>query len=193
MHPGEVTEPCPAAWGPLRGARAGVLTVSAVALAEAAHAVSDGCISLTGLLVSLGLCWPAAVAVLGRRRRLPSLLGWLLGMQVVLHLLLESLCGEVVSGRESLTAHLSVAPSGRMLAAHALAVVLAAVLLGRADAKVWMVAALRRAGVLTAPLVVAQPPLTRRTRRVAPGAPVVRSRWDGPRPSRRGPPALLAP
>ncbi|MGZ6826538.1 MAG: hypothetical protein ACXVGH_07070 [Mycobacteriales bacterium] len=188
-----MTEPSSAAWGPLRGVRAGVLAVAAVALAEGAHAVTDGCISFTGLLVALGVCWPAAVAVLGRQRGVLHLLGWLLGMQVVLHVLLESLCGEVVSGREPLLAHLSVAPSGRMLAAHALAVVLAAVLLGRADAKVWVVAALRRAGVLVVPLRVVHPPATLRTRRAVRDEVVVRSRWDGPRPSRRGPPALLAP
>lgn len=191
-HHGLVTIPSGPAHGVGRGLRAAVLGVVAVGLAEAAHASSDGCISLSGLMLALGLCWPAAVAVLGRRRTLPSLLGWLVFTQGVLHLLLESQCQEVVSGQQTLLAHLSVPPSGRQLLAHGLAVLVSAVLLSRADAQLWVVVALRRAvrlvvRLLVVPVPVGGQPLVARA--VLP----VRDVWRGPRPTRRGPPALCAP
>ena len=178
--------------GVARGARAAVLAGTAVAVAEVAHAGTDGCSSLVGLLLALGMCWPAAVAVLARRRRVPGLLGWLLATQVGLHVLLESRCEEVLSGREALLAHLAVPPSARVLVAHGVAVAVCAVLLGRADAGVWAVTALRRAGRVVAPLT----PVLVVVTRVRPQVGVVlpaEDVWKGPRPSRRGPPALLAP
>jgi hypothetical protein len=188
---GEMTGP---AHGVLRGVRGAVLAVCAVAVAEVAHAGTDGCSSLVGLLLALGLCWPAAVAVLGRQRRLGALLGWLAATQIGLHVLLESRCQEVVSGHQPLLAHLSVPPSGRVLLAHGLAVAVSAVLLGRADAGLWTVDALRRAvWLVMLPMLVVVVWPARRVRRVCLRVLPARNVWEGPRPSRRGPPALCAP
>lgn len=187
MRPGAGT-----ALAPWRGARGGVLAVVAVGLAVAAHAGTDGCASLAAVALALGLAWPAAVAVLGRRRRVPALLAWLMVVQVGLHVLLESRCQEVVSGRQGLLHHLSSPPSARMLLAHGFAVVVSAVLLGRADGAAWAVDVLRRAVLVVLPL---QPALVPRvaTHQAGGVVPPVRQMWKGPRPSRRGPPALLAP
>lgn len=191
-HHGGVGDMPGPAGGSARAVRGAVLAVTAVALAEAAHAGSDGCSSLVVVLLAVGLCWPAAVAVLGRRRRLPGLLVWLVATQVGLHVLMASRCEEVVSGREALLSHLAVPPSGWVLCAHGLAVGVSAVLLVRADAGLWAVDALRRAVLpVVPPMLVVVP--RQRVLRACPVVLLAKDKWEGPRPSRRGPPALLAP
>ncbi len=180
------------AQGSMRAVRGAVLAMTALAVAEAAHAGTDGCSSPVGLVLAFGLCWPAAVAVLGRRRRLPGLMVWLVASQVGLHVLLESRCEEVVSGRQALLVHLSVPPSGGVLIAHGAAVAVSAVLLGRADAGLWAVDALRRAVPPLVPLAVVVVP-GHQVCRACPVVLSVEDVWEGLRPSRRGPPALTAP
>jgi len=163
-----------------------------VGLAEVAHAGTDGCGSVLGLLLALGLAWPAAVAVLGVRRRVPVLLLWLAATQVVLHVLLESRCDEVLSGRQGVVAHLSSPPSGRVLLAHGLAVVVSALLLGRAEAGMWAADAVRRSLRVGVPVMAVVVPVVR-ARLWVPVLPLAQDVWRGPRPARRGPPALTAP
>jgi hypothetical protein len=119
--------------GAVRGARAAVLSVTAVAVAGAAHTLVDGCLDLDGLLLALGLCWPAAVAVLGARRRLPALVAWAVAAQVLTHVVVELTCGG------------SPAVPARALLLHAAAVVVTTALLHRADAGLWTAHALLRA------------------------------------------------
>lgn len=180
------------ACGGVRAIRAGFLASVAVGVAELAHAGTDGCGSLVALLLAFGLTWPAAVAMLGARRQVPALVGWLLATQLVLHVLLESRCDEVLSGRQGLLDHLAAVPAGRALLAHGLAVLVSAVLLGRADAGVWAADMLRRAVRPVVRLGVVVVPAQRTQVPVAVVLPA-RDTWKGRRPSRRGPPALLAP
>jgi len=137
--------------GAVRGFRALVLTVVAVGVAGAAHTFVDGCADLGGLALALGVCWPLAVSVLGSRRRLPALLAWTVGAQVVTHAVVELTCGGA-----------GHATPLRVLAAHAGAVLVTTVLLARADAGLWVAHALRRAvGRLLLPLLVPVPALPR--------------------------------
>jgi hypothetical protein len=69
--------------GLVRVVRAGVLTVPAVGFATFAHGSVDGCVSVVAVLLAVGVCWPAAVVLLGAQRRLPTLVGWLVVAQGV--------------------------------------------------------------------------------------------------------------
>ncbi|MCW2600940.1 MAG: hypothetical protein JWM02_2769 [Frankiales bacterium] len=183
--------------GLVRGVRAAVLTVPAVGGAALAHSLADGCGSLLAMTAAAGLCWPAAVALLRGRRRLPALIAWLVGAQVVTHLLLEWMCPDVTSGRMGLLDHLLMGLSPAMLSVHVGAVLVTAVLLDRADAGLWAADALLRAGIRALRV------LAGRTRPVLP-EPVWRGTsfvsrpvrlhglWEAAPLVRRGPPALLA-
>lgn len=183
--------------GLVRGVRAAVLTTPTVGAAVLAHATVDGCGSLLTIGVAAGLCWPAAVAVLGARRRLPALVLWLLAAQGLTHLLLESMCPDVVSGRAGLGAHLAASLTVPMLLAHAGAVLATAVLLGRADAGLWTAYAVVRAGaralrtVRGLPRPVVTPTFVRLLVR-AHDLPVPRRHHEVAATRRRGPPLLLA-
>lgn len=121
--------------GLVRGVRAAVLALPAVGVAALAHRSVDRCLDVPGTLLALGACWSGAVAVLGARRRLPALLGWLVAAQVVTHLALQATCatpGPLV-------------PGARPLAAHLAAVVVLALALHRADAGLWLADGLLRA------------------------------------------------
>ena len=133
--------------GAARGLRALVLAVVAVGVAGAAHTFVDGCVDPGGLALALGVCWPLAVSVLGSRRRLPALLVWTAGAQVVTHAVVELTCGG--AGHPT---PLSV------LVAHGAAVLVTTLLLARADAGLWVAHALRRAvGRLLLPVLVPVP------------------------------------
>jgi hypothetical protein len=164
--------------GAARGLRALVLAVVAVGLAGAAHTFVDGCADLGGLGVALGICWPGAVVVLGRRRRLPALIAWTAGAQVVTHVVVELTCGGA-----------GHATPLRVLAAHATAVLVTAALLQRADSGLWVAHALRRAvGRLLLPRLVPTP--VRPRLRAMPVAPLVsRTRWLVSPRVLRGPPS----
>jgi hypothetical protein len=167
----------------VRGVRALVLTVSAVGLAGAAHSLVDACLNATGLLLAAGLCWPAAVWVLGRRRHVPALVAWLAGAQVVTHLLLEATCGP--SGR---------ALPPRALAVHAVGCAISALLLHRADSGLWAAHLLLRAVDRLRPRrpVLLAVPLAPRTR-VETAVPPIRPRAVTRTPYvRRGPPSSAA-
>jgi hypothetical protein len=168
--------------GAARGLRALLLALTAVAVAGAAHTAAAGCVDLLGLALALGTCWPAAVALLGRRRRLPVLLAWTTGAQAVTHVLLATTCG---AGW-----HVVPAPA---LAAHAAAVVVTTALLHRADAALWVAHVLRRAATrwLRRPTAPVLPSLPRH-------APIdllqaCRQIWQAPPRPGRGPPSVLLP
>ena len=177
--------------------RAAVLTVPTVGGAAIAHSLVDGCDSVFALLLAAGVCWPAAVAVLGSRRRLPVLAAWVLLAQVATHLLLEATCTDVTSGRTGWAQHFLAGVTPTMLMSHGIAVVLTSVLLGRADAGLWAADALVRAGTKALRLLrllVPPPLLPAPVRRTAPVLAVEfpRSSWVAAQPARRGPPVLLA-
>jgi hypothetical protein len=158
-----------------------VLSLVAVLVAGIAHTLADGCLDPDGLLLALGACWPGAVAVLGRERRLPALLTWVVGAQVVTHVVVGLTCGGTVE-----------ATSGRSLAVHVAAVVVTTAVLARADATLWAVDALWRAVArLLVPSstdlpVVPRPRAVRTTRRL-------QGRWLVSPRVLRGPPSGLLP
>ena len=119
--------------GVTRGLRALVLAAVAVGVAGVAHTFVAGCVDLPGLAVSLGICWPLAVALLGRRQRTTTLLAWTACAQVVTHQVVELTCGG--------TGH---AAPARALLVHGAAVLLTAALLARGDEGLWVAHALRR-------------------------------------------------
>jgi hypothetical protein len=183
--------------GWVRGVRAAVLTVPTVGFATLAHASVDSCVSVIAVLLATGVCWPAAVALLGARRRLPALVGWLVLAQAVTHLLLELMCGDTPAGHSGLVGHLTLGVSPAMLTMHCGSVVVTAVLLRRADAGLWTAQALVAAGARAARLLVVgvlpvpcAPVL--RVVRAASSARRPRVLWAAPPPLRRGPPAALA-
>jgi hypothetical protein len=165
--------------GAARGVRALVLAAVAVGIAGVAHTFVDGCVDPAGLALSLGVCWPLAVALTGRRRGTAGLLLWTAAAQVVTHQVVELTCGG--------SAH--PAPTSVLLA-HGAAVLVTATLLARGDEGLWVAHALRRLVGLPLPVVPAlvvpglrQP---RRTDDTRPPAPVVVT----PRVL-RGPPSAL--
>ncbi|MCW2674238.1 MAG: hypothetical protein JWP14_2827 [Frankiales bacterium] len=182
--------------GLVRGVRAAILTVPTVGGAAIAHSLVDGCDSVFALLLAVGVCWPAAVAVLGSRRRLPAFTGWVVLAQVATHLLLEAMCTDVTAGRTGWAQHLLTGVTPAMLLTHGTAVLLTSVLLGRADACLWAADALVRAGAKALRLlrVLVPPSLPAPVRRTAPLLAVEfpRSSWVAAQPARRGPPVLLA-
>lgn len=183
--------------GLVRGVRAGVLTVPAVGFATLAHASMDGCVSVVGVLLAVGLCWPATVVLLRAQRRLPALVGWLVLAQGLTHLLLEQMCGEAPPGLSGLVDHLMMGVSPDMLAVHAGSALFTAVLFGRADAGLWTAQALVRAGARALGLFDAYAvpvglPLVPRTAEVGIRVRRPRALWEAGAPLRRGPPALVA-
>lgn len=155
-----------------RGAAVGALTG---ALAVAAHATADGGVDSTSLtlvaLVSVGLGLTASTVGTRRDGRIP-VAGWLAAGQVIAHLVLVLATGH---------AHPVGAP---MLAAHAAAVVVGAVLVASAERLAAVVGSVLRA-VRFVPLVPAPaggPPLTGHLSAVVP-VPLL------PALSRRGPPS----
>lgn len=183
--------------GLVRGLRALVLTVPAVGGAVLAHGLTDGCGSLAAVLTAGGLCWPAAVVLLGARRRLPALIAFVLLAQLVTHALLERTCTDITSGQVGLLAHLRHGFTPQLVAIHLLAAAVTALLLGRADAGLWSARQLVRGGARILRLAGALPPLPLppavvRLVAVVSGIPLLRSTWETAQPVRRGPPAALA-
>jgi len=174
--------------GLARGLRAAVLAVPAVGASSLAHGSVDRCADLIGVALALGLLWPAAVALVGGRRSVPALVAWLLGAQVVTHLVLDATCSS--GGMSGVQHHLVAGSSPRMVMAHLLAATVTGVLLGRADGRLWwaraLARALRRARRPVLPLV----PVARQARVPVVHPAPVRSLWKAPHPVRRGPPAL---
>jgi hypothetical protein len=174
----------------MRGARAAVLTVPTVGTAAVGHSLVDGCGSLFAVVVATGLCWPAAVALVGSRRGPAAIGAWVLAAQVALHLVFASLCSDGAGSQ-----HLLAGVSPSMLAAHLAAAVTTALFLARADAGLRAAHALMRAASRllrlprqAAPVVV--PAAFRRTPRRT--APVVKLAVVLAQPSRRGPPVPAA-
>ncbi|WP_154676365.1 hypothetical protein [Amycolatopsis benzoatilytica] len=171
--------------GALAAVRGGLLALSSASLAVTAHAAADGGLpdpALTLLLTGL-LGW-TATALAGRARGRLGTVAVLGAGQLVMHLVLTTLAGHHPSGA-------ATAPNGwAMTAAHAVATVLTALVLARADA---MLLAVLRVLRMILPLLVPAVP-------VPVGAPLVaRRRPDSAVPltqlelrrvrGRRGPPA----
>ncbi|MFN2539625.1 MAG: hypothetical protein ABR549_15935 [Mycobacteriales bacterium] len=182
--------------GAVRGVRAAVLTVPTVGGAALAHSVVDGCDSIFALLVAAGLCWPAAVALLGGRRRLPALIAWVLCAQFATHLLLEAMCTDVTTGHAGWAHHLTAGLTPTMLLSHGTALLLTSLALGRADAGLWTAHSIVQAAAraLRLGVRVVLPPVPASVRRTRPVLVVdaPRSSWVAAQPARRGPPVLLA-
>ncbi|MFE3174549.1 hypothetical protein ACFXPA_44270 [Amycolatopsis sp. NPDC059090] len=115
--------------GALAAVRGGLLALSSASLAVTAHAAADGGLpdpALTLLLTGL-LGW-TATALAGRARGPLATIAVLGGGQLVMHLVLTTLGGHDPSGA-------AAAPDGwAMTAAHAVATLLTALVLARADA-----------------------------------------------------------
>ena len=143
--------------GVLRVCRGVVLAVTSAALAIAAHAVGGGEVSGTGLTVLLTVGVAAVgIAMADRRCSTVAILAVLGSAQLATHVLLSF---------ESMDMHPNQGPGPHvdgtlMLGAHAVAVLLTAGLLARADAVVFLVAAAlaRLAPPLVTPPPVARPP-----------------------------------
>lgn len=180
--------------GLVRGVRAAALTAPTVGTAVAAHSLADGCAGPVAIGTAVGLCWPAAVALLGTRRSLPTLLAWVVTAQLAVHVLLERMCPDVVSGQTSLAQHLTHTTGTTMLATHAVAAALTAVLLHRADGGLWVAHALRRAAArLRPPRAVAVVVPSARPVPASAVPVVLRDLTETAPLQRRGPPAPCAP
>lgn len=175
--------------GLVRGVRAGVLAVPAVGVAVLAHAVVDPCLSVGAVLAALGMAWPAAVAVLGTRRRVPALVVWLLQVQLATHVFLDWTCPDVTSGDSTFAAHLLQGLTPGVVTLHVLAVLVTGLALGPADAGLWSAHALVRAArrfLAPVRMAVPVPALTILPLPVHPLP--TRTVWTAARPVRRGPP-----
>lgn len=113
-----------------RLARTTVLAASSSLLACIAHSVSDGCVDVVGALLTAAGISGVAWALVGQRRTLPTVLGWLSAVQLIAHLTLAATC------RDSAGTAVSLADTRAryVLFAHAAAVDLTAVVLQRTDA-----------------------------------------------------------
>ncbi|GDY31133.1 hypothetical protein [Gandjariella thermophila] len=126
----------PTRGGP-RVLRGGLLALTAGALAVTAHGLAGGGWPDSGFTLLLtALLAAAGTALAGRRRGLPAILGALGASQVALHLLLTDLDPHPDAGAGGMAADWRV-----MTAAHTVAVLLTALLLTRAEAAVFAVAA----------------------------------------------------
>lgn len=122
--------------GVLRVLRGVALAVCSTVLAVAAHAAGGGGVPNAGLALLLAVLLAAAGVGLARRRRsLPGILGVLTVTQVVLHFLLA--CADLHAA--PVRAMFSIAWG--MVAAHAVAVLVTALMLTKAEAAVFGVAA----------------------------------------------------
>jgi hypothetical protein len=144
--------------GVLRVLRGGALAAVSATLAVSAHAVAGGMAPDTGLtvLVTAGVA-AAGIAVADRRRSTGAILAVLGAAQLATHVLL-SVDEMPMPG----SPHVD---GWTMTAAHALAVLLSAVLLSRADAALFLVVAVLAMllpSVWTAPPVPSAPSVARR-------------------------------
>lgn len=168
----------------VRAVRAGVLAAPAVVSAALAHGEAGGCEGALALVLATALCWCGAVAALTRRRSAAALLGWLLGAQVVTHVVVELFCGATSPAQ-----HLAHGLTSRMLLTHLVAAALAAPVLARADAGLWLTRVLLRAVRRRRPAVVRAVVVPDRP--VASPVPVLVSLVTSAPVGRRGPPVLL--
>ena len=173
--------------GPLRFTRTAAVATPAVGLALAAHALTGGCLPVGPALAATALGTAASWAFAARERSGREVAGLLLLTQAVVHLLLTLTCADAPGPAGGV---LSGAP---MAAAHLLAVTLAALVLHRTEAALWLGARLGGSsarGLLLDPGygVPAPPEQLLPTTAV----PLVRSAsWSRATP-RRGPPVRLA-
>jgi hypothetical protein len=155
--------------GALRVCRGVVLAVTSAALAVAAHAVAGGGVpdAVSTVLLTIGVA-VIGVAMASRRRSTGAILIVLGAAQLAMHLLL-SFDTTTMPGMGMQVTGQAGPPFGgiAMLSAHALAAVLTAFLLAKADAAVFAVAA---ALARLLPTLLAAPPVTAGPARLRPGA-----------------------
>jgi hypothetical protein len=186
---------------PARALRGAVVASVGLGVAVAGHVHAGGTLTVGPLGVLVALVVVGACVLVSRTQwGVARLLAALAGMQVAVHACLwfESgsheadtrLAGLLDATGTHAHAHAGGALSARMLLAHLVAVVVAAVLLAGLDAAVVVIGALARR---LRPVVVVPVPATApaRATRATPSLPA----WALARSSvvRRGPPALLAP
>jgi len=144
--------------GVLRAVRGSVLAVTSALLAGTAHVAAGAPAPGGTLTVLLTVGVAAAGTALADRRRGPvALLAAVGTTQVLMHLLLH--------GNHS---HAAPVPPATMVTAHAVAVVVTALLLARAEAAVFAVAAAWRRIVAAVPLRLPLPPRRRAGQPVVP-------------------------
>lgn len=169
------------AGGVLRILRVGTVSLAAIGLAVAAHALTDGCVEPVGALLALGCAAPAAIALTARQRTAHAVLWWLVAVQVALHLILAAGCDSPLR-----------TPSAALLAAHLLAATATAALLCGADAGLWTADRLRHLATRLFPrLLLPHGSSPRRPRPVVRRVRATASRWRSPTPVRRGPPVSV--
>jgi hypothetical protein len=191
--------------GSVRAARAALLATPAVASAVLAHAAGGGCLSVLSVAFAGAFAWPAAVLLLGAHRSVVSVLVWLVGCQVVTHLVLEMACPSAppmgLPGEQGGMAwwQMALGHGGTpMLAAHAAAAVVMALLFCAGDAAVWSAYHVRRAvagavrwvRTLMVPAVVVPEPAD--VGRFEVEDERARALWQVAPWWRRGPPVLLS-
>ena len=206
-----------AAKAPFHALRSALLSLTVLSLAAGAHTLGGGELPAVGIMLALlALTGLASTAATRLRLNLPALAGLLGAGQLVLHeaftvFSAPALAGAVPGPAGRLSPHHAgtvqlpagadspLAASGMdselsllMLAGHALATLLCAVLLARGEAALWSLAAwlrpLLRLPAAVAPDAVAVPAATGRPAESAP-LPWRNLRRD----CRRGPPAAVVP
>ena len=178
-----VAEPVRPDLGAVHALRTVGMSSASVGIAAAAHAWAEGCVSLGGAALVLALTLPSAAGLTRRELSFRSVLGWLSATQAGIHLILTGLCGGSV-----------LTESHAMLAAHACAVLVTALLLQVGDGALWAASRLGRACRFVLVLLrwAAIPPERRlRFTAVAPVR-VAPSLWRCPSLVLRGPPGACA-
>jgi hypothetical protein len=132
-----------------------MLAVTSAVLTDAAHAAAGGGLPSTGLtaLVTVGVA-AAGIGLAGRRRSPLAVLAVLGAAQLATHVLLSV---ETLAADQGMTAMHGMPFDGvGMIGAHAIAVLLSAGLLAKADAAVFTVAAVL---AMVLPTVLCAPPV----------------------------------
>ena len=194
---------------PFRIPRAGVLSVTVLGLAAAAHLSAGGHLPAAPVMAALtAVVTVSAVLLAGRKMTFPVLAGYLAAGQVVLHLVFSALpgAGGATPGpvhhlRGVVTAapgpvdgaipheHLSADASPAMLCLHLVATLATALMLARGEAALWALAAWLR------PFVELPEPsgLSPGLRTTVTGGKTISQRWRGlGQPPMRGPPSRTA-
>jgi hypothetical protein len=136
-----------------------MLALVSATLAMAAHALAGGGLPATGLTIVLTLGVAAiGVAIADRRRSTGTILAVLGAAQLVTHVLLSF--NPMHMAGNTMMVNAPRADSAGMLGAHAIAVLVSAVLLAKADAAIFLIAAVLAMllpSLLTAPPVPSAP------------------------------------
>ena len=188
---------------PLRIPRALAVAGTVLSLAAAAHVLAGGELPAPPVIAALAaLATLTAAALTGAKMTAPVLAGYLLAGQFALHRAFSALSGPAVPGARS-TAHVhdgqilpvpgpaapqimpTADPAAGMLGLHVLATLVTALVVARAEASLWALAAWLR--ILIGPPTPAGLPPAFRPVLIGGGRPARRGTALGPVPA-RGPP-----